>query len=605
MKQDLSIINDLLPVLTSGNTGVWICDASSGRLDFKNDFFNMLCLANLGIVFSSLDELRETIHTDDIKAFDEAFAAASAGKDMYVTYRCGSKGKHIQMESELMPCSGGVIACTRNKDISLHAQRLAKQFKMVVNSLFPNFIWVFNDNFHIVDVIMPDGLKLFHSREQLIGSDARNYYSPEVSELLITNIKESLKNNQWKEVQYHIDLFGMRYYYQSRIVPVDEKTVFFLCIEIGERVRRMDELLAQRQRAEESDRLKSIFMANISHEIRTPLNAIVGLSELLIYEDTSEKRQEYIDIIYQNNKILQEIINNILELSRIEAGISKCNFENTDVAALVEDTVKGYITGIKPEVRLNTDITDKNIQIFTDAGMVKQVLDKIISNAIKYTEKGEITIKVEKSEDYLFFLIADTGCGIPENKLEAIFNHFEKIDSFSQGTGLGLSLSKIIAERLGGRITVTSNIGDGSVFSFAIPHRYDDSDNKIVVGKSKPVSDKRKKIMVFETNESDMLYIREILKNKYDVIEITEIEKIIGNFILDQPNLILVNMHVACRKDIIAKIRAIKSGIPIIAMTSSDYYHDQRMAFEHGCTDMIAKPFSSAKIEELIMTFIV
>ena len=605
MGQNLSIINDLLPILTNGNTGVWVCD-KSGQLDFKNDFFNILGLKRLGIEFSSLDELWSLISTDDLQAFVDAFGAATTGESISVTYHCCNyEGKQqVQLESKLMTCDNVIVACTRKKDTTLQLQNLEKQYKMIVNSLYPHFIWVFDDNFHIVDIIMPDGLKLFHSREQLIGTDARNYYSPEVNELLITNIRESLKNNQWKEIEYHIDLFGTRYYYRSPIVPFDDNKVFCLCMEIGERVRRMDELRTQRQRAEESDRMKSVFMANISHEIRTPLNAIVGLSEFLLDEIQPEKRQEYIEIIRRNNHTLLEIINNILDMSSIEAGISNFHFENTDVVALIKDTAESYIPNMKPGVRLQIDITDIDIQVFSDASRLKQILRNLISNAIKYTEKGDITLKIEKNKENITFSVADTGCGIPEDKLEIIFNRFEKVDSFVQGTGLGLSLSKIIVERLGGKITVTSKMGEGSIFSFSIPYRYDsikrsDSITKLSANKQK------KTVLLFETVESDIKYISEILEKKYEVVKITDIENIVGTFILERPNLILTNMQVADRKDIIENLRTITPNIPIIAMTTSDYYHDQRMAFENGCTDVIAKPFSPTKVEETVMAFIV
>jgi len=367
----------------------------------------------------------------------------------------------------------------------------------------------------------------------------------------------------------------------------------------------MDELITQRQRAKESDKLKSGFIANISHEICTPLNAIVGFSELLINEETSEKRQGYMDIIRSNNDALLEIINNILELSRIQAGMSEFNFDETDVVALVKRMAERYIPNMKQGVCLQIDISESNIQVLTDASRVKQVLDNLISNAIKYTKKGAITLKIEKSDNNLIFSVADTGCGIPEDKLEAIFNRFEKLNSFVQGTGLGLSLSEVIAERLGGKITVTSKIGEGSIFSFFIPYRHALSDKKNIGSMSELYADQRKKIMVFETVKSDMQYVCEILSKKYDVVEITDFEKLISSFILDQPNLIVVNMQVAERKDIIAKLRAITPSIPVIAMTTNDFYHDQRMALENGCTDVIAKPFSPTRIEEMVIAFIV
>ena len=602
-KHNLSVINELLPVLTSGNTGVWVCNTASGKLDFKNDFFNILGLTRSGVNFSSLDELRTLLHADDIQAFDEAFAAASAGENRTVTYRCNFEGGEALMESTLMPCGDGVVSCTVNKSMMQQLLSWEKQYRTIVNAMFPNFFFVWDENFHYVDVIVPEGLRLFHTREELLGKDASIYYPPEVSELFISNIRECLKKNQTKEVEYHIILHDRRYYYQARIVPVDGDKAFCLIQDIGDRVRRMDELITQRQRAEESDRMKSVFITNISHEIRTPLNAIVGLSELLINEESVEKRQQYMNIIRNNNASLLQIINDILALSRIEAGMSEFHFDETDITALIKDTAELHISDMKQGVRLLTEVPDRNIQVFTDANSVKQILGNLISNAIKYTEKGCITLKMEESEDNLTFSVSDTGCGIPEDKLEIIFNRFEKLKSFVQGTGLGLSICKAFVERLGGKITVTSKTDEGSVFSFSIPYRVASSKN---IGSVRELfGNQRKKIMVFETLENDMRYIREILAINYDLVEVTDIEKIVSSFILDQPNLVMVNMEAAGKKDLISKIRAISPSIPIIAMTTTDFYHDQRLALDNGCTDVIDKPFSPTKMKEMVMAFII
>ena len=601
MEQSISVINNLLPVLTSGNTGVWVCDTSSGMLDFKNDFFNMLGLTHIGIKFSSLDELRAAIIPDDLPDFEQAFADARAGKNSSVTYFCYTKGHMLQLESKLMPAGDDVVACTRNKDTELQLQHKEKQYKSVINSMFPNFIWVFSDTFFIVDIILPDGVKLFHSREQLIGIDARLQYAPEVNELLIANIHESLKNKQWKEVEYYIDLFGTRYFYQSRIVPMDEHTVFCLNMEIGDRVRRMDGLLAQRQRAEESDRMKSNFIASMSHEIRTPLNAIIGFSEFLMNETSHQKRQKYMDIVHTSSEQLKQIVSDILDLSRLEAGMSDFHFEDTDIAALMMEIAGEYMSDMKPGVRLLLDIPDGDIQAPTDANRVKQVFHNLISNAVKYTEKGAITLKVEKGDEYLTFAVADTGCGIPENKLDIIFNRFEKLDRFMQGTGLGLAISKTIVERLGGSIAITSKLGEGSVFSFNIPYRNIVSNRE---NADHDADNRRKKILLSERSEDSLNFVRETLSKKYDIVEVTDDEKIMNSIILDHPNLALIDMEVAGKKEIIGRMRAVSPKMPIIAMTSSDYYHDQRRAFENGCTDFIAKPLSASKLEEIVMAFI-
>ena len=606
MEQNLSMINDLLPVLTSGKTGVWEYNASSGQLVFKNDFFEILNFTSAGIKFSSLDELRAVIHTDDLPDFEQAFADASTGKTTSVSYRCCYEDQQMQLESKLIPIDKGVVACTRNKDTDLKLKNLKKQYKTVVNSLFPNFCWVWDKDFYIKDIVLPDGLKLFHKREDLVDTDMSVQFASEVNELLITNIHESLKNNQWKEVEYYIDLFGTRYFYQSRIVPLDEDKVVSLNMEIGDRVRRMNELLAQRQRAEESDKLKNIFIANMSHEIRTPLNAIIGFSGFLMNEKNSGKRQKYMDIVRNSSLLLRQIVSDILDLSRLEAGMTEFNFEDTDIIAMMKEVAEVYTPAMKPGVRLLLEIPDKDLQAPTDDFRMKQILSNLISNAIKYTEKGAITLKVETGTEYLTLSVADTGCGIPEEKLEVIFDRFEKLNRFVQGTGLGLAICKFIIERLGGKIMVKSKVGEGSVFSFSIPYRnYFASHMRNIGGKYDDVPLRRKKILMAETSEENLHFVCENLSKKYDIVNVTEPEKIINSIILDNPNIILICMEFAGKQDIIRKIRSISANIPIIAMTSSDYYHDQRQAFENGCTDVLAKPFSASKLEEMVMAFIV
>ena len=603
MTQKKMHINELLPVLTNGNTGVWECDSVSGHLDFKNNFFDMLDLSSKDIFFSTIEEFRNYIHKEDLQAVNDALSTAFSGKNTSVTYRlCNSENKEIQLESTLISCDNSIISCTVNKNLMLQMTSWENQYRTLVNSLFPNFIFVFDEDFHYVDVIVPDGLRLFHTREQLIGQDARQYYPPEVSELFIANIRECIKINQWKEIEYHIFLHDTRYYYQARIVPVDGNKAFCLIQDIGDRVRRMDELITQRQRAEESDRMKSVFLANMSHEIRTPLNAIIGFSHYIMNDDDPENRKKYMEIIDNNTNLLLQIINDILDLSKLEAGMSDLKFETTDIIAMVLNVIKEYSSNMKPGVKLLTDIPSSSIIAPTDAKRIQQVLHNLISNSVKYTESGSITLKVEEAEEYLIFSVIDTGSGIPADKLEVIFDRFEKLDQFVQGTGLGLAICKSIADKLGGKISVTSKVGEGSAFSLAIPYRLVQKEN---IGDIRELHGVRKKIMVVCPSDEEIQYICNILTKKYNAIKINDIEKVIGAFILDQPNLILMDMEIVRKKEVITRIRAITPSIPIIAMTTSDFYYDQRLAIENGCTDVICRPFSPIKLEEIVMALII
>ena len=606
MERNLEIINELLPILTSGNTGVWVYDSLTDKLNFKNDFFEILGFIRWGVSFSSLEELRTLVHADDLPAFEQAFAAALAGKKTTIVCRCcGSNYRQVQVESTFLPCNNGVIALIVNKDMTSKLLRFEKQYKTVINALFPNFIFVFNDNFHFVDIITPDGVNLFHSNEELIGSDARNLYSPEVSNLFISNIRESIEKNQWKEIEYHLDLKGIRYYYQARIVPVDGDKTLCLIQDIGDRVRRMEELLTQRQRAEESDRMKSVFVANTSHEINSPLNAIIGFSEYLMKEEASEKRQKYMDVVRNSSALLLQIVNDILDLSSLEAGMGVFNFVETDVAALLIEVAEMYMPDMKPEVRLLIDAPDGDIRATTDANRIKQVLINLINNAVKNTDKGSITLKVDKKSEYLMISVIDTGRGIPEEKLEVIFGRFEKLDHFVHGTGLGLAICKTIADRLGGYITVSSKENKGSVFSFVVPYEYAMPKKDNIGSMRELVSNRRKKVLLADSSKTDIQFVSKALKKKYDIVEVIDNEKIINTYILDPPNLVLLSMEMIGKTDVIKKIRAISNTIPIILMTTNDFYHDQRWAIENGCTNVISKPFSPSNIEELVTTFIV
>ena len=217
-------------------------------------------------------------------------------------------------------------------------------------------------------------------------------------------------------------------------------------------------------------------------------------------------------------------------------------------------------------------------------------------------------MKVEEGAEYLTFSVADTGCGIPEDKLETIFNRFEKLNRHVQGTGLGLAICKSIVDQLGGTITVTSKVNEGSVFSFAIPYQYVPPKKESIgsMRENTTNTNLRKKVLLAETSEDDILLVTNALTKRYDVVKITDSERIISAFILNNPSLVLIAKEMVDKtNDIIKRIRAISNTTPIILMTTSDFYHDQRWAIDHGCTNAIFKPFSASNIEELVTTFIV
>ena len=230
-------------------------------------------------------------------------------------------------------------------------------------------------------------------------------------------------------------------------------------------------LIIARDKAEELDRLKSAFLANMSHEIRTPLNAIVGFSSLLAETDSRSERQEYIKIVQENNELLLQLISDILDLSKIEAGTFNFVYTNVDVNETCAEIIKSMSMKVSKGVELIFEEPFPECYLYTDKNRFTQVISNFINNALKFTQQGCITLGYEQvSHQKIKFYVRDTGMGIPEEKQKSIFERFVKLNTFVQGTGLGLSICKSIVSQMGGEIGVDSTEGIGSCFWFTHPY---------------------------------------------------------------------------------------------------------------------------------------
>lgn len=281
--------------------------------------------------------------------------------------------------------------------------------------------------------------------------------------------------------------FFERYYYQILgiggvfvLLVVGLLTTFYYYL----RTKRLkdslllseSELIVAKERAEESDRLKSAFLANMSHEIRTPLNAIVGFSNVLVTgECSSEEQKEFVGVIQTNSDLLLRLIGDILDISRLETGRLKFNFESCDLVALCRNVLATTSYSKKEGVEYDFYSRYDSYLLETDIQRLQQILINLLSNANKFTESGKITLEFEVDEAHRMvqFAVSDTGCGIPKEKQEKVFERFEKLDEYAQGTGLGLAICRLTIERLGGRIWVDSKYEGGSrfVFTHPIAHR--------------------------------------------------------------------------------------------------------------------------------------
>lgn len=248
-----------------------------------------------------------------------------------------------------------------------------------------------------------------------------------------------------------------------------------LCLNIQQIKETEQNLREARKKAEESDRMKSVFLANMSHEIRTPLNAIVGFSQLLSSDmplDT-EQKSEFTDLINKNSDLLLKLINDILDLSRIEAGRVSFTFENCDLSQLIDDVYHTHKLLMPAHVELRRQTPSTPAIISIDRYRLTQVLTNFINNATKFTTRGYIELKYEYSPDgtQVLISVADTGVGIPKDKVQQVFERFQKLDEFAQGTGLGLAISQSIINAFHGHISLESEVGKGSTFTITLPYR--------------------------------------------------------------------------------------------------------------------------------------
>lgn len=236
------------------------------------------------------------------------------------------------------------------------------------------------------------------------------------------------------------------------------------------------ELIQAKEKAEESDRLKSAFLANMSHEIRTPLNAIIGFSDLICQTDDAEEKEEYIRIVTSNNELLLQLIDDILDLSKIEAGTMDFSYAPTDINELMEDIcLQMQQKNQRPEVQIMFTEKESGCVINTDRLRLSQVIMNLMNNAMKFTSEGSITLgyRLTRQKDELYFFVKDTGIGIPADQAGKVFERFVKLNTFIKGTGLGLAICRVIIERLGGTIGVETREGKGSCFWFRLPVRED------------------------------------------------------------------------------------------------------------------------------------
>ena len=334
-----------------------------------------------------------------------------------------------------------------------------------------NGVFIFENDFFIANQIIPRKLSL---------NELLSLTHPDDQENLSNHIR-NINSGIWEEttIQCRFNFSGKEYswwelrYNHGEDKSEPDQTIIGLCLNIQSFKEKEQKLIVLQEKAEEANKMKSAFLANMSHEIRTPLNAIVGFSNLLQEETnlTEEEKVLFKDTINKNSTLLLKLINDILELSRIESGRMSFTFETLKLNELLEEIYQTHYLLIPSHIRFLKDIPEVSIEVYTDHFRFTQVITNFINNAVKFTKSGYIKLgyNYNQNEKQVYIYVEDTGIGLSKSSLDKVFERFYKENEFAQGTGLGLSICKTIAERLEGDILVSSTEGKGSRFTLKIP----------------------------------------------------------------------------------------------------------------------------------------
>lgn len=398
------------------------------------------------------------------------------------------------------------------------------------------------------------------------------------------------------------------------------------------------ELIESKEKAETSDKLKSAFLANMSHEIRTPLNAIVGFSRIISESDNAEERREYYEIVDANNERLLQLINEILDLSKIESGIVEFTYGPVRLHTLCKEIHDAHVFRCPQGVELRFDSPDEALSIHSDKNRIFQVFSNLIGNAFKFTTEGSVSYGYKQEGERVVFYVKDTGLGIEPEKLGRVFQRFAKLNNFAQGTGLGLSICKTIIERLGGEIAVSSEVGTGTTFTFWLPLENVIQDTETGTNSHLPgeavgtqpsevlpakedttrpkeettekeedlrataVGTEKATILIAEDTDSNFDLLNAILGRKYRLVRAKDGMEAVTMYDEVNPDLILMDIKMPNLDGLEATriIRQLSAEVPIIAQSAYAYEHDRNAAEEAGCNDFISKPIAQEKLKEKI-----
>lgn len=385
-----------------------------------------------------------------------------------------------------------------------------------------------------------------------------------------------------------------------------------------ERFENIRQLKIAKERAENSDRLKTSFLANISHEIRTPMNGILGFANILKETIAEEELKEYADIICKSSERLLSTINDVIDIAKIESGQLSINNEQFCLKGMVDDLIS-FFAAHKRDIQViySPDGIDSPLICNSDKIKIYQILNNLISNAVKFTQQGKVEVGIKLNNKYITIFVSDTGIGIAQENLDAIFERFSQVESGSrrkfEGTGLGLSIAKVFANLLGGEIKVSSQLGKGSLFSLILPSTIVEgsggeennlTDNEQIIN-SNPMGIT---ILIAEDDPNNFFYLKVLLKGEERTLLHAKNGREAVDFCKNHPEIDIILMDIKMPEmdglEATKLIREFRPDLPIIAQTAYALSSDRERVLAAGCNDYIAKPIKRDDLLNLLKKYI-
>lgn len=605
----------------------WDFDVLTGKFESYNDPINDFASDKL----LTVQEFLEVIHPDDRSVFNDTLQSMLSGKDQRIDCTCRLKTRH---DATWQYCNvigvpferddeGNIIRFTGfrqniSKMHQLDEELKERNYKMELTFKTVGMsYWDFDvqtGRFRAFN----DPVNDYHSEQPIAPEEYLNVTHPDdtrrVREYLDCMLAgedrefnfEYRSRTKWDQEWQTLVVTGVQVDRDKRGKVIRYTGIKFNNTKWEKMACELKEL---KEKAELSDRLKSAFLANMSHEIRTPLNAIVGFSELMVNCDDQAEKEEYMNIIQSNNELLLRLINDILDLSKIESGILERKPEKFDLAKVCTELytmIQPKITN--PEVEFRLDNSRPDCWVFLDRNRLKQVWMNFLTNAVKCTSSGYVKMGYSVETDGIRIYVEDTGAGIPTELQDRVFGRFQKLNEFAQGTGLGLAISRAIVEAAGGKVGFASQPGVGSTFWAWLPCEIEMRDGLAsfdgLAKRERPtlsgIDGKELRILIAEDNDSNYLLVQHILKN-YNLVRVqTGVDAV--NRVRDEHfDLVLMDMKMPVMDGLEAtrKIREFNADIPIVALTANAFDSDRVSALDAGCNAFLAKPLKKSQLLDI------